>query len=283
MEVNDVEKKKVHKGPLYYWLYYLALAMLISIFLGQLFPYLVTRLLGIVGILSPKDYFQFEFMKFDLYYLYFGAFVFLLYYYIFKKNKRIENGDYLHLFKLKPMNIILYVLIGFSLSCCNGYIVDLTGKFFVKSFQNYSRNFKVWEGNNVYTFVILAVIIGPIVQEVAVRHFFSRCLYRSYSLITVILLQAVMFGVGHMNSIQGIYTFIGGILFMVLVLWMDNLYPAVISHMACNLYAVVVSPFLYKYGIDLKMFFAVLIIPLLFMVYKRRQYDALDKNNPYWR
>jgi hypothetical protein len=129
----------------------------------------------------------------------------------------------------------------------------------------------------------LAVIIGPIVQEVAVRHFFSRCLYRSYSLITVILLQAVMFGVGHMNSIQGIYTFIGGILFMVLVLWMDNLYPAVISHMSCNLYAVVVSPFLYKYGIDLKMFFAVLIIPLLFMVYKRRQYDALDKNNPYWR
>ncbi|QAT62358.1 CPBP family intramembrane metalloprotease [Acidilutibacter cellobiosedens] len=131
-------------------------------------------------------------------------------------------------------------------------------------------------------FVILAGIIGPIVQEVVCRHFVPKCLYGNYSMVGVIFMQAVIFGVGHMNIIESIYAFMGGVLFMVLVLWTDNLYPAVICHMAANLYSLVVSHFLHKYGVDLKMFLAVSMIPLLIIAYKNRKYDALDKNNPYW-
>lgn len=136
------------------------------------------------------------------------------------------------------MDIILYVLIGFSLSCCDGYIADLAEKFFVKSAQN-------------------------------------------YSMVGVIFMQAFIFGVTHMNIIQSIYCFMSGVFYMILVLWIDNLYPAVICHMAGNLYGVVVLPFLHKYGVDLKMPLAVLTIPLLIIAYKKK-YDALDKNNPYW-
>ncbi|QAT62355.1 CPBP family intramembrane metalloprotease [Acidilutibacter cellobiosedens] len=282
MEVNDVEKKKVHKGLLYYWLYYLALAMLISVFLAQLLPYGITRLLGIIGVLSPEDYFQFEFMKFDLNYLHVGLFVFLLYYYIFKKDKRIENENYLHLSKIKISYVVLYILIGFSTICCSEYISDLAKNFFIKSAQNYSENFKEWKGNNIYVFVITTGIIGPIVQEVIYRHFVPKCLYGNYSMGRVIFIQAVIFGVAHMNIIQSIYAFMAGVLFMFLVLWTDNLYPAVICHIAANLYDAAVSPFLHKYGVDLKMFLAVSMIPLLIIAYKNKKYDALDKNNPYW-
>jgi membrane protease YdiL (CAAX protease family) len=84
----------------------------------------------------------------------------------------------------------------------------------------------------------------------------------SYSILTAILLQAIIFGALH-EIPQMIYAFIAGILFAVLYLWLKNIWAPIIAH--------IVNYNLYSYSstlIKLNSFFYGLfyVIPMLVML-----------------
>ena len=95
-------------------------------------------------------------------------------------------------------------------------------------------------GSVVIRFVTLAVV-APVVEELCFR---GIILNRSLSWMrpwTAVILQAAMFGVGHMNLVQGLYAFAVGMMFGYLYLRFRNLWLCIIGHFAFNLPSVLLD------------------------------------------
>lgn len=84
--------------------------------------------------------------------------------------------------------------------------------------------------------IVYGVLIGPIAEELIFRgvtlHYFRRIM--PFALAN--LLQAVLFGVYHMNLMQGIYAAVAGLVFGYIMYRGGSLIYSIVSHMIFNLF-----------------------------------------------
>lgn len=82
--------------------------------------------------------------------------------------------------------------------------------------------------------LLLAGIITPIMEEIFYRGILLGKLRQGFGVVVAIGIQALFFGIGHMNLVQGIYACVMGILFGYVVIWTGSLYGAIILHVVIN-------------------------------------------------
>ncbi|MFN2987262.1 lysostaphin resistance A-like protein, partial [Escherichia coli] len=58
--------------------------------------------------------------------------------------------------------------------------------------------------------LVIAIILIPIYEEIVFRGIIFGYLRKNFNIIVAILVQALIFGIMHLNLVQGIYTFILG-------------------------------------------------------------------------
>jgi len=89
-------------------------------------------------------------------------------------------------------------------------------------------------GNNLIAeFMIIAVLV-PILEEIIFRGIVQRRLSKMMSRHIAIFLQALIFGIIHLNLLQGIYAFFLGVIIGYVYHWFDSIWIAIAIHGAFN-------------------------------------------------
>ena len=153
-------------------------------------------------------------------------------------------------FLFKPKNLFLFLLLGISVQIGTDALLYLLRGFFKNIFEDYDSLINSFSQSTSIIFIITAVTLGPIAEELVFRGLIMNYLLLmsgtdpkkisfnekiTNPVFTAIFLQAVFFGVYHGNIIQGIYAFIFGILLGVIKIKSGSLIPSTFLHMIINM------------------------------------------------
>lgn len=129
---------------------------------------------------------------------------------------------------LKPKLITLFILLGVSLQ----FIV-----FIVLVYLGSLSNSPVTDEISQITIItiIFEVIIAPISDELIFRGVMLDISKKHLPLLAANVLQAIAFGVYHMNLLQAIYAFILGLFMGYVMIWFDTILLPIFLHIIVNL------------------------------------------------
>ena len=92
--------------------------------------------------------------------------------------------------------------------------------------------------------VIYAVILGPVCEELVFRGVTMRLVRRALPFWAANLMQAVLFGIFHMNWIQGIYAFVLGLVLGWICEKGGSIYFSMFFHILFNFWGTIIGPLL---------------------------------------
>lgn len=161
----------------------------------------------------------------------------ILIYYFPKSFKNLLTKQSFKLISLKNIFYISLFGIGFS-------ILLLTLIFYLDIFFPSYRelNNKILTQNNSIVNLICSIILIPIFEEIMFRGILFNFFRKNYSLTFSIIFQALIFGVFHGNSLQLIYTFIGGIALALIYIYCDSILGNILLHVILNFCGSVLIP-----------------------------------------
>lgn len=161
--------------------------------------------------------------------------VFILIFKIRKKNYKEE----LQFNKTKNNNLVIGMVLGFSGWLLNSGILSILeeNNFFKEQFQTMNDMLAPVMEGNLFILILTVGIIAPFTEEFIFRGVIYKTLNKRISVKWSIILQGILFGVFHMNFIQGAYATVLGILFGYLTYKSKSIWPAIIMHITNNLIA----------------------------------------------
>ena len=122
-----------------------------------------------------------------------------------------------------------------------GMVINLLGEENPMVQNSYDMLNSAFSSNTTFQMIIqilVVVIIAPVVEEYLFRGYvFTEC-KKVYSLITSVILNGLLFGVFHMNLLQGINTFFFGIVLSLIYYHRSNIKDNILVHMTNNAAAI---------------------------------------------
>lgn len=132
-----------------------------------------------------------------------------------RSSWRIKGMDYRKVFSLG--NIAAIAATGFGGCVTLTVFLSILINIFPSSFDNYNEIMSNFDSSGGLLTFVYVLLIGPVSEEIIFRGAIFDRLHLAFPFWTANALQAFLFGVYHMNIVQGIYAFIlGMILGMVL-------------------------------------------------------------------
>lgn len=172
---------------------------------------------------------------------------------------REENFDYRAAFSWQ--NII--AIIGVAVGGCIFLTIVLTGLecIFPAMFQSYQNIMNHLVDREQVLTMIYVMLIGPIAEEVVFRGAILDELYLVFPFWIANILQAALFGVYHMNFIQGLYAFLLGVIFGAIRNLTGTIFSNISAHILFNSTSMLLPVLLgdlfeRKYGICLLLCFS---------------------------
>lgn len=154
---------------------------------------------------------------------------------IFKSRKK-KLWKEIQLKNTKVINYGIALILGVSVWLFNmGFvsILSMSG-LFQSSFDAMEESLSFVGSSNVLVSILVVGIVAPFTEELIFRGVILKTLNRSMSVTAAIIIQGVLFGVYHMNLVQGLYATLLGILFGYVTYKTKSLWPAIIMHMVNN-------------------------------------------------
>ncbi|MCB2291455.1 CPBP family intramembrane metalloprotease [Clostridium sp. CS001] len=205
----------------------------------------------------------------------------------------ITLGIYVLMFRKKELN--LFQLCKFrKLSLKNSSIIILSciGLAFVSSslvsllinkFPSYSETSNAIASNtNSVLGVISVVLIIPIFEEVLFRGLIFNELKNHLNIIIAIILQGAIFALAHGNMLQGIYTFIMGVVIAIVYNKIQSILAPMLFHVLYNLFGSIVVPVIITaiggYHIAFLVFGTIMLIISLILLFKNNV-DVVTSHN----
>ena len=152
-----------------------------------------------------------------------------------------KNAQIWKISGLPILPIILCALLGIALQFSIGGTIYLTGAEVL--FEDHAELMGMVLGNDLFMEVMAVAVGAAVIEELIFRGMILRRLLDRTSMKTVyaIILQAFLFGVIHMNVLQGLYAFALGIVFGLVYIWVKSIWAPIALHLTFNLYAVLSS------------------------------------------
>ncbi|WP_461207782.1 lysostaphin resistance A-like protein [Clostridium sp. DL1XJH146] len=193
---------------------------------------------------------------------------FVLFYLIFKaKGQNLVKYCKFNKITLNESILIIVVTLGISI------ILLCLVQFGISIFPEYSGISDSYEGAMTSIFGVIGIILfAPFIEEVMLRGIIFNKYKEKMNIYLAIILQAMVFGLIHGNSLQTIYTFILAIVLAIVYLWTDSIVATILIHIFYNLFGTLVLPGLLSYmQIDMIFVLAIgIIIFAISMVYLRK-------------
>ena len=151
-----------------------------------------------------------------------------------KRNLPYQSGA-------SPVKAALSVALSFiGLSLILTFILNATGIGELFSYETVSE---ALAGGNAIVRILAVVIIIPMVEELCFRGIILNRLLSWTKVWVAAIIQAVLFGVAHLNLVQGVYAFIVGLVFGLIYVRYRKLWLCIAGHMAFNLPSAIISLF----------------------------------------
>ncbi len=141
--------------------------------------------------------------------------------------------------KLKPLTWVLVVVFMFCIEPLVSAVNALSLLFSENAAMDIAEQYMDQESSLLYVALVMAVI-GPLAEELAFRGIIYAGLRKSGRLLSAIVLQALLFGLMHLNINQMSYAIVLGIAFGILDETTNSLWPGIIGHFMINFGSVVV-------------------------------------------
>ena len=128
----------------------------------------------------------------------------------------------------------------------------------------------VFNASDPFTLILQTLsvaIIAPIVEEYLFRGYIFTESRKGFSPASAIVLNGLVFGIYHMNLLQGINTFILGILLATIYYYRRNISDVILIHAANNTIAII-SAFLPQAASIIGVLLIISLIIAIYMVYK---------------
>lgn len=170
-----------------------------------------------------------------------GAVFLLWYYFAFVEKRGIKQTVSSHTRRLTPACFGWVVLLGFVVQHVTSLIMVAINALMPSVMNEYTEMIDS-SGISEYSLLwaVATLILPPIVEEVIFRGLILQYLGKAgASFIVANLIQAVLFGIFHMNLVQGIYTALLGFLLGYLAYRYDSIFVPMILHAIYNLFGTV--------------------------------------------
>lgn len=115
--------------------------------------------------------------------------------------------------------------------------------FFDSYVSDYSDKIETISSGSIILMIVVTGLLVPIFEEYTFRDLVMRE-FAGYKLAVVVVIQAVIFGVGHLDLIQGSYAFVCGIVMGLCYIKYRNIWYPIAFHMGINLISALSSALL---------------------------------------
>lgn len=176
-----------------------------------------------------------------LIYLVPGTVFVLWYYFAFIEKRGIKATIASHTRRITPACFGWLILLGVAVQHVTSLIMVAINALMPSVMNEYTEMIDS-SGISEYSllWVVATLILPPIVEEVIFRGLILQYLGKAgASFIVANLIQAVLFGIFHMNLVQGIYTALLGFLLGYLAYRYDSIFVPMILHAIFNLFGTV--------------------------------------------
>lgn len=154
--------------------------------------------------------------------------------YYFRERQYPFRPNYKSAFSLK--NIGYIIVMGVLGQYASNLIATLTGVLIpsaMDSYEDLAQNFDLSTASPVL--MILAVcIVGPIAEELVFRGMIFGKLRRAFSFWPAAIISGIMFGVFHMNIMQGVYASVLGVLLAYVYAKTQTIFGSIFFHIVFN-------------------------------------------------
>lgn len=138
---------------------------------------------------------------------------------------------------MKNSSIIILSSLGLAFFSCS--LVSLL----MSKFPSYSETSNaIAANNNSVLGVISVILIIPIFEEVLFRGLIFNELKKHLNIIIAIILQSLIFAISHGNMLQGIYTFIMGVVLAIVYDKTQSILTPILFHIMYNLLGSIAVP-----------------------------------------
>jgi membrane protease YdiL (CAAX protease family) len=168
----------------------------------------------------------------------------LIFFIILIKYEHKNFIKYVGYKKITVRNGLLTLLTIVGLSFFSGSLVNLLIEYFPK-YQEVSDTM----GNSLNNPIGIAsiIILIPAFEEIFFRGIIFKELNVRIKLIPSVIISALIFALFHGNMLQGIYTFIFGIITALIYTWTKSLWTNTLAHIAYNLCGTFIVPVIVYY------------------------------------
>ena len=206
-----------------------------NIILPFLLLYIILIVFSVFSVILSLA-FAFEYNKIDNIVLFtYSLFIIAVFYYWLKQNDHsiiLFNFKFLVNWKLHLVLLILGISIRlFQIGLINTILPIFEPANIVK-YNNVMASYN--QGNKLINALEL-FIIAPILEELVFRGMILKKAKDVFPIIVSNLIQASLFALYHMNLIQGVYTFISGMILGYIVIYYGSIYASILLHSYLNL------------------------------------------------
>lgn len=158
------------------------------------------------------------------------AAVFLIWYR--KQKDKTIPAPFDEVFRIRHLAIFLFsgLAAQVAVSMCLNLILPL----FPQTMENYTTLLESLVGGNVIVTVISTAVLAPLAEEIIFRELMTRKLCKVFPFWFTNIIQALVFGIYHMNIVQGIYAFFLGLLFGYVAYRMKSIWASIMLHGIVN-------------------------------------------------
>lgn len=156
-----------------------------------------------------------------------------------------------------------------------------------KWFPDYNKVIDAALNSNPNILVILLItgILIPVFEEVLFRGIIYGELKSKIPVTAAIIIQAAIFGIYHMNLLQGMYAFAFGIIFALVYEWFGTIWASVTVHIFINSTSTILSGILSeevlaKFNVLMLTLSSLFVVGLLLLAHRFRMKDVEIDENP---
>lgn len=182
----------------------------------------------------------------ELIYVIVGITVAGIWYYFGYVRKAKKAGCYRSVWPaLKRGKSVLFLLMG-SLACFSVAALLQVGisLLFPGTAQALEENMDLMLGGDAFIGMMAVVLLAPIHEELVMRGIILQHSKRVHGIVGCMILSALLFGLFHMNIIQGVYVLPMGLFWAYVGYRYNSVVPCMICHMLNNLLGTVIGSLL---------------------------------------
>jgi len=157
--------------------------------------------------------------------------VVFLFWYRKQKNKRIPAA-FDEVFCIR--NLAIYLVAGLAAQITVSLCLNLILPAFPQTYERYITLLESIIGGNIIVAVLSTVVMAPVVEEIIFRELMTKKLCQLFPFWFANIIQALVFGIYHMNIVQGVYAFFLGLLFGYVAYRMKSVWASVMFHGIVN-------------------------------------------------